>query len=351
MKIHVPNHILAGGLVLAFVTLACSLPLLGAPSGVETSAPLLIPTAAQVIVTSPPPAMAAPTSAPTPAIVHIMTPAEVETSGAIVYDVDSQSTAPEHRAPYGDSYQINRLERPFTQTEMNYLPDIDIVRFRLKDGKDWYYVFVELIGSNPNNTELTPFYGVELDLDRDGHGDYLIWAAPPFGSQWTTSGVKVYTDNNNDTGGASPEKSDAPYAGNGYETLVFDGSLGGADPDLAWVRISPRNATTLQFAFKPSLAGKAFMWGAWADAGLKDVARFSYNDRFTEEEAGSPEKSEKYYPIKQVYAVDNTCRAAFGFKPNGYEPMLCPTEAPAPTKRSPTPSPILPPPPPVPPPP
>ena len=39
-----------------------------------------------------------------------------------------------------------------------------------------------------------------------------------------------------------------------------------------------------------------------------------YNDRFTEEEAGSPEKSEKYYPLKELYAFDNACREAFGFQ-------------------------------------
>ena len=74
------------------------------------------------------------------------------------------------------------------------------------------------------------------------------------------------------------------------------------------------------------------MYGALADAGLKDVSKLDYVDRFTEEEAGSPVKDKKYYPLKALFAVDNTCREAYGFKPTGYEPMLCPKE-PKPTKQ------------------
>ncbi|RME90150.1 MAG: hypothetical protein D6770_03110 [Anaerolineae bacterium] len=250
----------------------------------------------------------------------------------IAYDVDSKDTAPEHRAPYGDSYKLNRFERPFTRQAMDYLPDLDIVTFRITADDTWYYVFAELNGDDPNNPELDPRYGVELDLDRDGHGDYLIWAAPPFTDQWSADHVQVYADKNHDTGGPSPERSDAPYNGDGYETLIFDGGRGD-DPDLAWVRYVPTGSFLIEFAFKRSLAGSTFMWGVVADGGIKDPSKYYYNDRFTEEQAGSPEKSEPYYPINEVYAVDNTCREAYGFTPNGYEPLLCPRpEAPPATQ-------------------
>ena len=77
------------------------------------------------------------------------------------------------------------------------------------------------------------------------------------------------------------------------------------------------------------------MWGVWADSGLKDPSQFNYNDRFTAAQAGSPVAGNQNYPINAIYAVDNTCRAAYGFKPTGYEPMLCTTIAvAAPTNKS-----------------
>ncbi len=52
-----------------------------------------------------------------------------------------------------------------------------------------------------------------------------------------------------------------------------------------------------------------------------------------EADAGSPEKSEQYYPIKAIYEVDNTCWVAVGFKPTGEEPHLCPSTAPPATRK------------------
>jgi hypothetical protein len=312
--------------ILILAALSCNLPN-NTPTQIVVTAPPPI-TEANTAETVPP-TVEAPTS--TPEIVHTSTPDDVQLSGAIVYDVESQSTASEQRAPYGDSYDLNRLERPFTQ-DMQYLQDVDILHFRIVQKGDWYYVFIELIGSNPNNADPSIDYGVELDLDRDGNGDYLIWASPPYTDSWSNNNLKIFEDSNHDTGGPSVDKSDAPYGGNGYETLYFDRGLGD-DPDLAWVRLDPVRSNVLQFAFKPSLLGsfKTFMWGVWADAGLKDVTKFNYNDHFTEEEAGSPIRGRQFYPLNQLYAVDNTCREAYNFNPTGYEPQICPRETP-PTK-------------------
>jgi hypothetical protein len=262
---------------------------------------------------------------------HAAVPADVTAAGKLYYDVDSTGTAPEHRAPYGDSYDINLFERPFSQIEMNYLPALDITTFRLSDDPTWYYVSFDLSGGNMNDPAAIN-YGVELDTDHDGVGDFYVEGKPPYPSSWVAETVTVYQDTNHDTGGLSAEKSDAPLPGDGYDKIVFDRGQG-EDPDLAWVRLDPQVSAAVQFAFKRSLAGNAFMWGVWADAGIRDPGQFNYNDRFTEEQAGSPEKSEKYYPIKAVYLVDNTCWAAVGFKPTGYEPHLCPSLEPQPTKR------------------
>ena len=85
-------------------------------------------------------------------------------------------TAPENRAPYGDSYENNRLERPFTQ-DMTYIPDMDISAVSISEGDEWYFVSLGLIGNNPNN-ESDIRYMLELDTDLDSFGDYMIVAAP-----------------------------------------------------------------------------------------------------------------------------------------------------------------------------
>jgi hypothetical protein len=223
------------------------------------------------------------------------------------------------------------LERPFLQ-DMTYVLDLDLVTYSVAEDPDWWYVSVKSAGNNPNNA-LNPNFGVELDVDRDGFGDFLVWAHPPFGPTWDTAPVQIFQDKNHDTSGTSSETSDAPISTNGYETLVFSGGLGDADPDLAWVRANASDQATIQFAFKKAWSGVVFMLGVLADAGLKDPGKLDYVDRFTITEAGSPVRENSNYPLKALFAIDNICREAFGFISTGYEPQLCPKPEPAPTKK------------------
>jgi hypothetical protein len=263
---------------------------------------------------------------PTVAIAHVVVPAETVPDGKMVYDVESSGTAPEKRAPYGDSYDINRLERPFLQ-DMTYVQDLDIVTYTVAQDDNFWYVSIELIGTDPNNA-LGIHYGVELDLDHDGFGDYIVWAHPMYTPAWDTLPVQIFQDTNHDTGGLSGELSDAPITTDGYDKLIFNGGATDADPDMAWVRINAGFEATVQFAFKKSWAGTVFMLGVLSDGDPRDVGRLDYVDRYEEPEAGSPVKDKPYYPLQALFAVDNACREAFGFKPNGFEPQLCPREAP-----------------------
>ncbi|GAB4420361.1 MAG: hypothetical protein Kow002_08690 [Anaerolineales bacterium] len=320
--------------VLILIGLACNLP---GTSGQQTETPpppAIEEPAAPPETEAPPSGDANPPTEPvptnTPTIEHKIIPSNSPPPGQLVYDVESSGTAPEGRAPYGDAYNIYRLERPFDQS-MTYIPDIDIVTYTVSSDDNFFYVSIELIGSDPNN-ELGLHYGVELDLDADGFAEYIIWSNPPYTPSWTTTGVQVFEDTNRDTGGLSGEKSDAPLDGDGYDKLIFDGGLGD-DPDLAWIRVNAGRKATVQFAFKKKLSGSSFMLGVLADTGIKDVGLMYYNDRYTEEEAGSPERGEKYYPLKALHSIDNACREAFGFAPTGYEPQLCPRDEPEPKPR------------------
>jgi hypothetical protein len=222
---------------------------------------------------------------------------------------------------------------------MSYFPDLDITNFTVAKDQDWWYVSMKLVGTNPNNA-LGIDYGIELDTDHDGFGDYLVWAHPPYTDQWDTLPVQIYQDKNHNTGGLSALKSDAPFSSDGYETLIFDGSTGGADPDLAWVRTNAGANATVQFAFKRSWSGDVFMLGVIADAGLKDPGKLDYVDRFSITEAGSPVKDNANYPLQSLFLVDNTCRDAFGFSPTHFEPQGCPVP-PTPTPRPRMPQPNL----------
>lgn len=332
-------------ILLLLLSFACNAPFLASspvstqvPSNTSIPTPVVAPNSTTGNIPSKP--TTEPSSTPPP-INHVAEPPDIIPKGVFNYDVDSSGTASENRAPYGDSYNIDLFERPFSQTVMNYIPALDIQTFSLSQDANWYYVTMQLNGGDMNDP-IGIDYGVEIDTNHDGIGDYLIWANPPYKTPWTTDTVQIYSDPNNDVGGASPEKSDAnattaaPYPGDGYETIVFDKGQG-SDPDMAWVRIDPKDSTTVEFAFKRSLAGNAFMWGVWADGGLKDPSKFNYNDRFTLKQAGSPIKSSSDYPIKAIFQVDNTCWAPYGFHPNGFEPHLCPSNAPPATKKPHTP--------------
>ena len=287
-------------------------------AAVETPEPLITVTASSPIATN------------SPAVNHQLRPSDSLPKGKLVYDVDSSGTAPEKRAPYGDSYRINRFERPFLK-DMTYISDMDIISYSISSDSGWYYVAIDLVGNDPNN-KLGIDYGVEIDLDSDGFGDYIIWGHPPFTGQWDTENVQVYADKDHDTGGLSGEQSDAPLSGDGYETLIFNGGSEDPDPDLAWVRMGAGPTADLQFAFKKSLAGSRFMLGALSDAGLRDVTRMDYNDRFTAQQAGSPTRDNQYYPLQSLFAVDNVCREAVGFTLRGNEPQGCPLDKPGPKK-------------------
>jgi len=312
-------------LILILAAVACNLP-------TATSAPPPSPSANPLAATDtiqP----AAPGSAATP-IPHVLTPGSPPpVTGTPVYDSESASTASLKYAGNGDIYNLNRFERPFTKNDMTYLPYLDIRNFGMSKDPNWYYASFEIENLEDPVKGLEPIYAVEIDYDLNGRGDYLIWAVPPFTTGWDTLPVNIYQDRNHDVGGPHPDKADpSDKAGDGYESIIFNAGQGD-DPDLAWVRINPNNKQLIQFAFKKSLIpGNSLEWAAWADAGLKDPAKFAYNDRMSISAAGSPLKGDANYPLKDLFAVDNTCYNPFGTT-TGYLPLICPQEEPPPTRK------------------
>lgn len=282
------------------------------------------PTAVEVLPTSAPTATEV---QPTP-IEHTSIPGEFpeQPSGA-VGDQDSSVTAEDHRAPGGDRFTFTRFERPFnSQTMDEYYPYIDIQEGFIFEDAAWIYASLKL-KSDEASRELKGRYAVEIDFNLDGGGDWLILVSNPVSTEWTTDAVQAWFDTNDDVGGEIPTTTDgSPVAEDGYETLEFDAGVGN-DPDLAWARVSPDDPNTVHFAMKKDIlqGNKSFLAGFWAGNEDLDPGLFEYSDNFTHDQAGaSLTELEYFYPIKELSALDNTCRMAVGFQPTGNEPGICP---------------------------
>ena len=255
-----------------------------------------------------------------------MTPPEGISFTKWITDKSDLMLADQHRANGGENFDQNIYERPFTSGVMDYLPDIDITQADFFRSGDWVFIDLVMAGTNAAGG-MKGVYGIEVDSNMNGRGDFIIYVVNPTGTTWQTVGVKAYEDANHDVGGSTPLTSDL-FPGNGFETLLFDEGYTG-DPDAAWARISPSNASAVQLAFKYSLIrnNDKYMWGAFA--GLPEMlspAWFDYNDHFTHAIAGSSlTELTNYYPLKAFFGWDNTCKWVVGIKqPKGTEPGLCP---------------------------
>jgi hypothetical protein len=279
------------------------------------------PTANQPVNTANP---SADTAVPTPmtppqntpvSVVHAIMPGEMQAIESTVDDTLYN----------GDDFNTNLYERPLTSNVMQPRYDLDLQKITMSTDNTFFYFSLNLKDVNIGTKTLDGNYGIELDLDRDGRGDYLLWAyQPPFNTTWTASGIGLFADRNKDVGSTRPLLSDPVTQTDGYETEVWPGKPT-LDPDGAWVRVDPNHPTTIQLAVKRSLVGNpsSFLWGAWADDQIKATYKFDYNDFFTAAEAGSLNPASVNYPIKAIAQVDNTCREAWGFTPTGQEPGIC----------------------------
>jgi len=265
-----------------------------------------------------------PTAVP---IQHQVIPVELpaERSGH-AGDQDSSSMADKKRAPGGDRFSFTQFERPFNADTMDvYFPYLDIQDVLIYQDDTWAYAVIT-VKSRDASDSLPGRYALELDVDRDGRGDWFIMVSHPASTDWTTDGVQAWTDGNNDVGGNTTVIADKQLSGgDGYETLAFDQGQG-QDADAAWARIAPNDPNSIQIAAKRSLLGgaTAYLAGLWTGNEDLNPALFDLNDHFTHEQAGAAlVELEYFYPIKQISELDNTCRMAVGFVPTGAEPGLC----------------------------
>ncbi|CAG1007047.1 hypothetical protein ANAEL_03486 [Anaerolineales bacterium] len=316
--------ILLCGLILAACSSATQPPPQPSEAVVVESAATEAPTV-EVQATAAP-ATAEPEAAP--AIQHTNVPASPPASGGEKWgDHSTVSSNNAARALLGDDFTEGKFERPYNADTMDaYFPQLDIDRIVVHpEDATWVYALITMVGRDASNA-FTGQYAIELDLDRNGRGEFLIVVDQPSSADWTTEGVRVYKDANLDIGGVKPMIADSEgVTSNGYEAVLFDQGTGD-DPDLAWYRLDPGDPNSIQVAYKQSLLGGVTKYtaGIWAGTHL-DPALFDYNDHYKYEQAGAANPEIKnFYPIKGLSELDNTCRQAIGYDATGLEPGICP---------------------------
>ncbi len=260
-------------------------------------------------------------AASTPAAVPVDLPAaRLDQAG----DVNSMANANLKQVSGGDNFVNGLYERPFNAKTMDkYFPYLDITNLQGYKDDTWGYATITLAGADSNGA-LSGQYAVELDLNKDGRGDWLIRASSVTSPQWSRQGVQAWKDTDGDVGGHIPVVGDNnPQGGDGYETLVFDQG-NGTLTDGAFARVKPDDPKTVEIAFLLSMLGNpsSYAMGAWAGTNI-DPSMFDYNDHMTHAQAGSPNRGDSVYPLNQLAEIDNTCRLAIGFKPTTVIPGLC----------------------------
>jgi hypothetical protein len=307
--------------LLALLTSSCNLPL-GKATPVSTVSPVQQPTAA--------PATTIPTqtSSPLPVALATVTPAPPTATATQI----SHSTVPGDPTYLSDQVvsdcntgarvvagtnQIvtsgcdywNRewLERPADGPTGAYVPALDIVWGMA--GKTDPWIFLKLKVNNLSKIPDGFKAGFELDDDLDSRGEFLLLATKLTSTTWSTDGVQVWQDKNGDVGGSQAFLYDQNTS-DGYETKLFDSGVG-SDADLAWARISPKDANNIEFAFKSSLLSNPKVFGWWAWTGLANLAPDKFEIVDHEQDASA-------------WNLDNSCSWIFGQKPKeGQLANLC----------------------------
>ncbi len=248
-----------------------------------------------------------------------MVPGNLGAEARTKNEIDTSSLA-DRKFALGDSFHRGNFERPFTKTEMVYLPETDLIKITISRSDDFTYFEIEVFSGSEESGFPSSTYGVEFDTDMDGRGDILLWARGVDSEEWTVENVSVLSDSNNDVGGTNPVIPDG-NSGDGYDEVLFSKDKTD-DLDMAWQR--KEASDKIHLAIKTSIVdASVFMWKVWADSGVADPALFDYNDTMGPTEAGLPIRGNDDYPVEKLNSMDSTCWIAYNFTPTGYEPGGC----------------------------
>jgi hypothetical protein len=248
----------------------------------------------------------------------------------VIHDQVNTTTAEQKRAFGGEQFSVGKFERPFDK-DMVYLPYLDIIKSTMQRADpNFIYTSIQVVAPLSDAEGKPAFYGLEMDTNLDGRSEYLILAEKPENSDWTVKGVNVWKSSSAEMA-ATNSGSSIPVTGSaGFDLNLFEAGKG-SDTELALVRLAPDKPDTIEIAFKNTVVGGEkgkFVWRPLSDGASFSSRLYDLNVSFTLEQAGSPLKDNTNYPLKEVYAVDNTCRVASGYDATGNEPGICPLPPP-----------------------
>jgi hypothetical protein len=205
---------------------------------------------------------------------------------------------------------------------------MSFTRIGLSD-ENFFYIKISMVSLDKLTQLLTGSYGVEIDRNADGRAEILLTTRPPYTTEFSADNAMAYMDINSDVGGTIVNRPD-DFSGDGFEKTIFDLSQGvypEGDPDLVWVRqTTDSDLPAVEIAFEKWIfkdGKESFMWSVLSDDAAIDPAILYYHDHYTAEEAGAANTDNPNYPIKDLAAMDNTCRVTFGILVIGIEPLGC----------------------------
>jgi len=304
-------------------------------TAVNTAEPVAISSEAALVTPESVPSLAPPSqpaTEPQPVIepvAHVTIPSAGTSDRATAHDNENSLFFDTKKVKTGDELYKNRFERPFTSVDMAYLPDLDIVNFSITSDENFFYIKISMVSLDKLTQSLTGFYGIEIDRNADGRAEILLTTRPPYTAEFSADNVAAYLDINSDVGGSIINRPDT-FASDGFESTIFDlaqGVYSKDDPDLVWARqTTDGDLPAVEIAFEKWIfkdGKEAFMWSVLSSDVAIDPALLYYHDHFTPEEAGAANTDDPNYPIKDLAAVDNTCRVPLGFQAIGTEPLGC----------------------------
>jgi hypothetical protein len=248
-------------------------------------------------------------------------PGKPHGSPQVIYDQVCRQSAQEKKAPGGDEFNNGRFERPFDHA-MGYLPSLDIEKAELVRPENGWAYFSIYLADKPAPSPAV--YELELDLNIDGRGDYLIQFPAPTGPEWAENRVKMWWDSDGDVGGQVINRNDPKgFRGSGFESLKIDAEAGKNNGKI-WTRLQNN---TIQIAVYQDILGGSnakFTWQPFTQGKPYPPSQFDLNDYYPAAKAGSAIAGDMDYPLKELYAIDNTCKGLSGLDPSGSEQGVCP---------------------------
>jgi hypothetical protein len=248
-----------------------------------------------------------------------------------------------------DQYAWERYERPVAQEFLfeggrygakEYYEYVDIERASYGYDGQFLYAAIDVVGFDKLTEDgarspigLMSKYALKFSNNPDGRFGHMLMVEQPgvqssISTVWSPIGVFVYLDTNGDVGGAASSgptgltvsksvNGEEEQGLNGYDSVVAsDGRINSLT--IGWARISPTNPTEIQMALRYAplgltLADVSTLAYVDADAmeGLADPQTMHRNDKFSAEEAGSPNLgvggSSEFGTVglQGVYGIDN----------------------------------------------